>query len=158
MRKLSLALLLIIAVLFWACDNRTVYEQNYDLSNKVWEQDDIPTFRFHIAEPGMKYNIYYNVRNTISYPYQNLYVTYFLEDTLGRLLSSELHNMDLFHPKTGKPKGRGIGDVQDHQFLALPDYEFDSAGMYQLRIQQFMRMETLPEVLSIGIKVEKTRK
>lgn len=155
MIKYSFYLILFMATLSWSCNTNSVYEKNIDIENKSWQMEEIPTFSFNITDPEKRYNIYYNIRNSSAYPYQNLYVTYYLEDSTGSVLSSDLHNMDLFDAKTGKPKGKGLGDIFDHQFLALPGYKFEKAGVYHLKIQQFMRMENLPEILSVGLKVEK---
>lgn len=140
---------------FTACDNNRVYEENYNFADKIWLIDSVPTFRFEITEPDDSYNIYWNVRNTISYPFRNLYLTYYLEDTLGRTISTDLHNMLLFDPKTGKPYGSGSGDIFSHQIMALPEFEFDSAGVYQIRLEQYMRTDTLKDLLSVGVRIEK---
>lgn len=140
---------------FCACDSQRVYEQNYDFAQKEWILDTLPTFRFEISEPDEQYNIYWNVRNTLNYPYRNLYLTYYLEDTLGRTISTDLHNMLLFDSKTGKPYGSGMGDIFSHQIMALPNYQFDSAGIYQIRLEQYMRTESLKDILSVGVRVEK---
>lgn len=139
-----------------ACDGHRVYEQNYDFANKEWIVDSLPTFRFEISDPEATYNIYWNVRNTLNYPYRNLYLTYYLEDTLGRTISTDLHNMLLFDSKTGKPYGSGMGDIFSHQIMALPQHQFDSAGIYQIRLEQYMRTESLKDILSVGVRVETT--
>lgn len=139
---------------FSACDSNRVYEQNHDFANKEWIVDSLPTFRFEISDPDESYNIYWNVRNTLNYPFRNLYLTYHLEDTLGRTITTDLHNMLLFDPKTGKPYGSGMGDIFSHQIMAMPDYEFDSAGIYQIRLEQYMRTDTLKDILSVGVRVE----
>ncbi|WPP53730.1 gliding motility lipoprotein GldH [Catalinimonas niigatensis] len=148
--------LLLLCCVFWlsACDTDRVYEQNYDFANKEWKVDSVPTFRFEINDPDEAYNIYWNVRNTLNFPYRNLYLTFYLEDTLGRTISTDLHNMLLFDPKTGKPYGSGMGDIFSHQIMALPKYRFDSAGTYQVRLEQYMRTETLEDILSVGVRVE----
>jgi gliding motility-associated lipoprotein GldH len=158
MKKISLWITALFCSGLFACDSQRVYEENKDFEQKVWLSDSIPVFTFEIKQPELKYNIYYNIRNTVAYPYQNLYLTYYLEDTLGRQVSSALHNMTLFDPKTGKPRGNGLGDIFDHQILALPEYQFDSAGVYNFRIEQYMRMDTLPEILSVGVRIEKAAK
>lgn len=154
MRLTAKFLILLISVGFFACDSQRVYEKNTDMSDNFWHVDSIPTFEFEIPDAGKDYNIYYNIRNSLSYPFHNLYVTYTLEDTLGHVISSDLHNMILFDPVTGKPQGSGLGDIFSHQILALPAYDFDSAGVYRFKVQQFMRRDTLPQILSVGIRVE----
>ncbi len=154
-RKLRHWLLLcLFFLLLMGCDTDRIYEENRDFHNKQWVVSDTPTFQFTIDDPQQTYNIYWNVRNTISYPYQNLYLTYFLEDTLGHRLDTDLHNMQLFAPKTGEPYGDGLGDIFSHQFLAIPQHKFDTAGVYQIKLEQYMRTDTLPEIISVGVRVE----
>lgn len=155
MRKLAIYLTALFSAGLFACDSQRLYENNKDFDSQVWMKDSIPSFRFEIKEPQQEYNFYYNIRNSVGYPYQNLYVTYYLEDTLGREIKSGLHNMTLFDPKTGEPRGNGLGDIFDHQILALPRYKFDSAGVYDFRIEHYMRNDSLPEILSVGLRVER---
>lgn len=148
-----------LANLCWlsACDENRVYEKNYDFANKAWPVDTIPTFEFEVQDTEQRYNIFWNVRNSIDYPYRNLYLTYYLEDTLGQSIATDLHNMHLFDPKTGEPYGSGLGDIFEHQIMALPNYKFDTAGVYRLRLEQYMRTDTLKDILSVGVRVEKAQ-
>lgn len=150
------ALLFVVGLLplLASCDENRVYEANVDFPDKQWAVDSIPAFEFEVTDPSKSYNIYWNVRNTVAYPYRNLYLTYYIEDTAGHQLTKDLHNMLLFEPKTGKPYGSGLGDIFSHQFMALPNYKFDKAGMYRIRLEQYMRTDTLPEILSVGTRVE----
>lgn len=141
-----------------ACDSDRIFEENIELNNKIWIADSSVSFQFQIKNPDKKYNLYYNLRNTVSYPFQNIYVNYTLEDTLGNQIATELVNKDLFHPKTGKPYGDGLGDIFDHQFPLLKNYQFDQAGVYRIKLEQFMRRDSLPEILSVGIKIEDAEK
>lgn len=157
MMKSTFIVFLIVVVLgFWACDSNRVYEENIEMENKTWVADTTLNFQFQIDEREQAYNLYYNLRNSLSYPFQNIYVNYTLEDTLGNQLASELINKDLFHPKTGKPYGSGLGDVFDHQFVILNNYQFENPGVYRLKLQQFMRRDSLPEVIAVGVRVEKS--
>jgi len=141
----------------FACDSKRIYEKNIDFEKKSWLVKDIPEFNFEVVDPTVPYNIYYNVRNTLNYPYQNLYVTYYLEDSTGNVLSTSLQNLVLFDKKTGAPFGKGLGDIFDHQIPALSNYKFEEAGLYSFRVEQFMRTDTLSELLSVGIRVEKAQ-
>ena len=137
-----------------SCDQQRLYEKNYDFEQRVWLVDTVPAFQFEISDPDLTYNVFWNVRNTLNYPYHNLYLTYYLEDTLGRRISTDLHNMLLFDPKTGEPYGSGMGDIFIHQLMALPDYRFDTAGVYRIRLEQYMRTDSLKDILSVGVRVE----
>ena len=138
-----------------ACDEKRLYEQNTDLAGNQWYIDTIPSFTFRIADASKPYNIYYNVRNAISYPYYNLFVTYYLQDSTGKQLSSRLQELLLADSKTGKPLGDGLGDIFDHQILSLKNYRFPKNGTYTFRVKQYMRQDPLPFVMSVGVRVEK---
>ncbi|MBL6446853.1 gliding motility lipoprotein GldH [Fulvivirga sp. 29W222] len=154
MTKQVLIILLFLISGLTACDSNRIYEENIDLENKTWIADSSLTFQFQIKNQERKYNLYYNLRNSVSYPFQNIYVNYTLEDTLGNQISTELVNKDLFHPKTGKPYGDGLGDIFDHRFPLLKSFQFEQAGTYRLKLEQFMRRDSLPEILSVGVRVE----
>lgn len=155
-RKL-LVFFILSANICWlsACDENRVYEKNYDFAQTAWPVDSVPAFEFEVQDPDQRFNIFWNVRNSINYPYRNLYLTYYLEDTLGRSIATDLHNMHLFDPKTGEPYGSGLGDIFTHQIMALPDYKFDTAGVYRIRLEQYMRTDTLKDILSVGVRVER---
>ncbi len=152
MRTTLFALLIIFSIC--ACDQNRVYEQNIDLENKIWIADSLLTFQFDTKDISNKYNLYFNIRNTAAYPFENLYVTYTLSDTLGNEIDKKLINHNLFDPKTGKPFGSGLGDVFDHQFIILKDYKFERPGPYLFHLQQYMRRDSLPEIMSAGLRVE----
>lgn len=146
--------LLLPSIILVSCDAERVYEKNIDLENRQWLADSIADFDFHIAQAEDSYDIYFNFRNTISYPYHNLYVNYQVENSKGEVLLEDLYNMDLFDPKTGKPFGKGLGDIFSHEFKAIPNYQFPDTGTYTLKLQQYMRQDALPEILSVGISVK----
>jgi gliding motility-associated lipoprotein GldH len=151
-------LVLPVLILMFACDEQRVFEENRELDNAFWLADSAKDFTFTINDTTSRYNIYYSLRNTASYPFRNIYIDYVLEDTTGRQLEGSLVNQQLFHPKTGEPYGSGLGDVFDHQFLLLENYPFPAAGNYIMSLRQYMRRDTLKDVVAVGIRVEKASK
>jgi gliding motility-associated lipoprotein GldH len=139
----------------FACNNTRIYEKNVKFPNRVWNKDSSALFNFEITDINTNYKFYFNLRNTILYPYQNIYLSYTLEDTLGNVYDSDLTNIFLFDSKTGKPFGDGMGDIFDHQYPVIDNYQFNNPGMYIFRIRQYMRMDSLPEIMSVGLRIEK---
>jgi gliding motility-associated lipoprotein GldH len=142
-------------LLLSSCDPDRVYEQNYDLAGNQWYIDTIPTFRFTVQDTAQRYDIFYLIRNAAQYPYYNLYVTYYLEDSLGNEIQSSLQELILMDPKTGRPRGDGLGSIFDHQIKALDNVAFQTPGTYTFRVKQFMRQDPLPYVMSVGVRVER---
>lgn len=155
MKKFLLLSLLPAVLSLAACDRDRVFEQNKNIASNAWHIDSVATFNFEIADTSIAYDVYYNVRNSLDYPFYNLYVSYYLEDSTGKQLSTNLHEMELMDAQTGKPFGKGLSNIYDHQFLALQNLKFPYAGKYTFKIKQYMRQDPLPEIYSVGIRVEK---
>ena len=150
-----LGIVLWIAWLVVGCDTNAVYKEYTDIADGKWYIKNAPSFTFEIKDPSVPYNIYYNLRNSLSYGYYNLYLTRYLRDAQGKEIESRLDELLLMDPKTGKPNGDGLGDLFDHKFLMKRNYRFPKAGQYTMQIRQYMRQDPLLNILSVGITVEK---
>jgi gliding motility-associated lipoprotein GldH len=147
-------LFLLISLFFTSCDRNVVFEGKQDFPERYWAFNNPATFNFEIADTELKYDILVSIRNSATYPYQNIYMQYYLEDETGRLISRELKNIQLFNPVTGVPVGKGLGDLFDIERPFLEEYQFENPGKYSFRIDQFMRQDSLAEVVSVGLKVK----
>ncbi len=154
MKGLPPWILIILLFLVSNCDSKRVFEGRKDFSDKFWAFNNPAEFYFEIDDTDKKYNLLFNIRNTAKYKYQNIYLQYYLEDSTGRLLSKDLKNIQLFHAKTGVPFGSGLGDLYDIKKIFLENYTFENEGKYKLRIDQFMRQDSLAEILSVGFRIE----
>lgn len=154
MKGLSIWILGSVVLFFFSCDSKRVFEGKKDFPDRYWVFNNPAEFEFEVKEVDKPHNLLFSIRNTASYQYQNIYLQYYLEDSIGRLLSQELKNVQLFNAITGVPLGKGLGDLYDIEKTFLEDYNFDNPGKYRLRIDQFMRQDSLPEILSVGLRVE----
>lgn len=141
-----------------SCDTSRVFERNDDFENRVWAAEDTHTFLFTIDDTQADYEVMLNVRNSLIYPYQNLYTTISIEDSTGAEIYQTLKNTSLFDEKTGEPLGSGLGDIFDHQSLVVTNFRFPYEGTYTAFVTQSMRMDSLPEIMSVGIRVAKVEK
>ncbi len=142
--------------LLFSCDSDRLYEENKKLENRYWRVDEPMIFDFKIEDSTHSYSIYYNVRNSLEYPYARLFIQYSLADSTRNLIDKKLNAQFLFDQKTGKPLGQsGVGDVFDHQFLLIENQVFNYPGKYQLKIEQFNRQDTLRGILAVGARVER---
>ncbi len=152
MLKKTLLTLLSSSILF-ACGKKYTYEGYQTLPNKQWIADSVATFSFIITEDIQAYQLSYSIRNTLRYPYYNLFISYDIIDASGKVLLNKRIDNNLLNPKTGEPYGTGLGDVYDHDFMLSPSYKFPKTGSYQLKLKQEMRLDTLPEIVAVGVKV-----
>lgn len=146
---------LCLSNLLVSCDTNRVYEDYVEFPQRMWVVREEPVFAFVIADSTQTYNLYYNVRNSIQYDWDRIFVSYSLLDSAGGELSRKLVYNNLFDP-TGRPLGEsGLGDLYDHQFPLLQAYRFPKAGTYRVRLTQFSRQDSLRGVLAVGIRVER---
>lgn len=143
------------ALFIFSCDDTRVFEKNYDFEHRAWMIGHKPEFEFDIADTTRSYNVYCNVRNSLTYPFSRLFLTYYLQDSIGKVLDKKLVNRMLFDPKTGEPHGAsGLGDLYDHRFLLLRNHKFIYAGKHKIKFEQFMRTDTLSGIIAVGVRVE----
>src|SRR5689334_15713292 len=109
-----LFIFLAAAVLLSACDDGRIYEKNYDFENRYWLANDQPSFQFNITDTSAQYNLFCNVRNTVSFPYSRIFIKYYVDDSLSAPTEKRLIEKFLFDKSTGKPQGSsGLGDIYD---------------------------------------------
>src|SRR5690606_34071788 len=59
---------------------------------------------------------------------------------------------------SGKWLGRGMGEIWEHRMPITRDDQpmiFPKPGTYEIRFEQNMRMNPLPEILDVGLRVSK---
>lgn len=137
------------------CDENVVYKAHEDIDDGLWYIKNKPTFKVEITDTTATYNLYYLLRNTLQYPYYNLYLTRNFTGPDQKVISNTLEEVYLSNEVTGKPYGHGLGDLFDHKIPFLKNYRFPRSGTYTFTLTQSMRQNPLPFVMSVGVSVEK---
>jgi len=145
---------LVLLFFLIACDSSRVYEDYDDMQEAFWHMDSIKKFSFEISDIEKEYNLLATFRNSSTYPFYNIYFQYSITDSLDSVVVQQLTEADLFDPTTGQPKGSGLGDMFDHSVPLLENYRFSTPGVYNIKLQQQMRLDSLPFILSVGARVE----
>ena len=148
--------ILLCILLFVGCNANRTYERFHTLP-AYWHKDDGQRFVFEIKEEEVAYNLVAQFKQDIDYPNYNFYFQYSLKSETDSLLSQELKEVVFFEPKTGKPLGSGIGDTFDHEYSLVDDFYFPGPGTYQVDFHQFMRVDSIPNILRLGLRVEKAQ-
>ena len=158
--KVSFRLITIISLIIsvLSCDDSIVYKAHEDIEDGLWYIKNRPVFKVEIKDTTTLYNVSYLFRNTLQYPYYNLYLTRQLTGPDGKLVSNALEELFVSSETTGKPYGKGLGDLFDHKIPFLKNYRFPRSGTYTFTLSQSMRQNPLPFVMSVGISVEKVQK
>ncbi|GAB4125843.1 MAG: hypothetical protein OHK0045_00650 [Raineya sp.] len=149
---------LFFTFLLSACqEDGVVFEENKSIKEGLWKREEPISFEFDIQDTTKKYDLYYNIRNELSYPHYNLYVTYYLHYPDGKKIDSLLMDILLFDKNTGNPFGDGTGGIRVHQLPAFLDFKFSQKGKYKYAFKQYMRLNPLKGILSMGLRIEEAK-
>ena len=149
-------LAVLFLVFFWGgCDRNKVYEANQDLPKYIWEADNELTFSASIEDTEQLYNLLVNIRHSgMLYEYSNIWLRVKIFDPEKKELVNERFQITLAE-KSGKWLGDCSGDICDRQATFRQEYKFKQEGDYTINLQQIMRDEALPAVMSAGFRIEK---
>jgi gliding motility-associated lipoprotein GldH len=140
---------------FTACDGSRVFEDNMAIDNNEWNIKQVIKLEVPVSDNLSKNNLYINVRNGGSYSYSNLFL--FITTTMpgGKKITDTLECM--LADENGKWLGKGTGHLIDNRIPFKRNVIFPDTGRYIFEIEQAMRMEKLPEIYDIGLRIEKVK-
>ncbi len=150
--------LLLFILFVCGCDQNMVYEQNKDIQDG-WKLDQIINFNIDVKDTISNMEMYINIRHTSDYPFTNIWLFINTLDPHGQYKKDTVECV--LAEKSGKWKGSGLGGIK---FLStkLKNIRFDSKGTHKFYIEQAMRhgskpkIQLLPEILNVGIRLQKT--
>jgi gliding motility-associated lipoprotein GldH len=149
MRYKYLILTFCIAAIIAGCDNKYRFEAKHDIPNAQWTYRDTFDFPFQIQDTSTLYNIYLNLGTNTAFASQNLYVRMFTAFPDGRRISL-VRSFDIYDAQ---------GKMVDNKRLLIQENAFfNKVGAYKITIEQFMRQDSLPGMVSIGMAVEQLEK
>ena len=151
--------LLTFACCFSSCRPAPQYQEHYNIPGGAWSAAFQPEFKFEITDTATAYQLFLLIRHTDAYPFSNIWINM---DSRGPS-DSGFTKLRLEVPlaaASGQWLGRGMGELYE-QRVRLTSYDrpafFPHKGIYTIRLTQDMRRNPLPEVLTIGYRVEKLR-
>lgn len=139
--------------LLYSCDSQRILEEHQGVKDQSWAIDDTVSFHINGKEESPVITTLH-IKYNEDYDYHNLYVRYFLKDSLGNILENELLDMLLFDPKSGKPLGKGFGNSYTRTDT-LPLIQLSQKSTYKVQFVQYMRNEDLNGIEAVGLKIIK---
>src|SRR5690606_9471133 len=105
------------------------------------------------------YNMYFLIRHTEAYPYSNIWVWIYTKAPGDSTFRKTRIEIPLAEP-SGRWLGRGMGEIWEQRMPIT--HEGDSTilhkkGTWEIKLEQNMRINPLPEILQVGLRVEKNK-
>ena len=149
---------LLTALCFFACNNNVLFKADKEITN-TWHTDSLLIFQFRTNDTNITFYSEINIRHTIEYSYKNLFVFVRQTNPEGQTVVDTVECV--LADKTGKWKGRGVGDILDFTKIYNDSILFETNEEYKIEIEQAMRYGELPaiksleEIISVGVCIKK---
>ena len=151
-----LLLVLVITLCLNACTQLDVFEKNISIPKNNWDQQLQPKFEFAIKDTSAAYKLFLVLRHTDAYRYNNIWLK------VGTQAPGDTVRNQKFDVQLGTDAkgwyGTGMDDIWEYRSqLTNGPVKFIKAGNYRFSVSQLMRENPLPNILSVGIRVEKVK-
>jgi gliding motility-associated lipoprotein GldH len=154
-RQFILFFILSLPLLNHACDPNRIYEKNIRIPDGIWAHENIIRFEVMVEDTSSSHNLYVNIRNASLYPTSNLYLFITTTAPSGHSVKDTLEV--ILADNRGKWLGSGLGDIWDLQQGYKENIRFAQKGRYTFSYQHAMRVDRLPYILDVGLRVEKAK-
>ena len=152
MMKVRFLLLSITCCLFfYSCNKLDVFEKDTTIPQYEWSSTFRPSFDFDIIDTTSTYRLYIVLRHTDAYRYNNIWLNIGSKFP-GDTMSYQKLELGLGNDATGW-EGSGMDDIWEvRKPIAKGAFKI---GKYTFSIAQIMRENPLPNIMSIGMRMEK---
>jgi len=150
--KAKLSLLIVLFLGLAACSDNALIDQNIPIKNKAWLYEQKPMFPVHITNKNISYHIYLNLRNSIDYPFSNIFILIHQQNPNN---TKKTYRVEVKLANTeGLWKGKSAGSIFSQQVRFLKDYHFPDTGKYTFQLEQNMRINSLEGINDVGLRIE----
>ncbi len=146
-------LALITVCLLSACSSNAVMEEQQQIKENNWDYADSKTFTAQITDTVQHYNIYVSVRHGFNFEWRNMWVK--IETTFPDGKTYERRVNLLLSDADGVWHGDCLGDNCDMLISIQDNAFFPQTGKYTFKVSQDMRVNPLPHIKTIGMRLEK---
>lgn len=128
--------IVIMAVLI-SCNSNMVKSEYRATDGGLWNKDDVLEFTFSEVHTVQPHDVFINVRNDETFPYNNLFLIAELNFPDGNTVTDTLeYEMAL---PDGTWLGKGYGSLKENKLWYKENIVFPDSGVYTLRVSHAMR-------------------
>jgi gliding motility-associated lipoprotein GldH len=156
--QLGVLFIFILCSSIWltACTQLDVFEKSKPIPNNQWQYSFQPAFDFLIKDTTARYNVFIVLRHTDAYRYNNIWLN------VGTQSPKDSIRYQKFELQLGTDaqgwEGTGMDNIWElRKLITNGPVKFNKAGNYHFAVAQIMRENPLPNIMDVGIRVEKVR-
>ena len=153
---LALGLALGCTGLLSSCTTTDLYEKTAVIPAHGWKSSFIPSFSFNITDTNASYRIYFVIRHTDKYHFNNIFVNLKFKRPGHDSTETDRFDLKLANDDAGW-LGSGMDDIYEQRIPVDLGYHFSKPGTYSYSIEQIMREDPLENVLNAGLRIEKIK-
>src|SRR5690606_16719087 len=106
----------------------------------------------HITNKDIPYHFYLNLRNSIDYPFSNIFILIHQQDPNNTKTTYRIE-INLTNTE-GLWKGKSAGSNFSQQISFIKDYHYSDTGKYTFQLDQNMRINGLTGINDVGLRIE----
>jgi gliding motility-associated lipoprotein GldH len=145
--------ILLIVISFAACNVNVVYDENKEVNQESWKTTDKLYYEIDVKDTLKTYKLAINIRNTVEYPYSNIY--FYMNTMLpdGKVTKRDTIECYLAYPD-GTWKGKGNSRIKDNRFWIAKNVKFNQIGKYTFELRQATTDSLLKGISDVGLHLE----
>ncbi len=151
MPKHTFLLLCLMLCCLLHCRENFYFESVKTIGQDQWSYADTLDFDFDITDTTALYDIYLDLQHATEYPYQNIYLQVYTRFPSGKRIQERLP-ID-FADRTGRWFGRCNTEWCRLRVNLQQDAYFNETGTYTITLEQFMRMDPLPGIREVAVRL-----
>ncbi len=156
-------IVIVLLMILISCDTAMVKSEFRATDDGSWNKDSIIEFAFSDLDTLQKHDMFINLRNDESFPYNNLFLIAELNFPSGDVVTDTLeYQMAL---PDGQWLGKGYGSVKENKLWYKENIVFPDSGVYTLRLSHAMRKNgnvdgvvSLEGITDVGYEIVKRNK
>lgn len=154
MNPTRFTLLLFIIVLTISCNKNNIYKESFSLPDNHWEKNNIVTFSPKIQDTSITYNIVFALRHIYGFQIKDLPLVFEVVSPSG--VTNTYDYTLRFYDENLKPLSDCAGDYCDLETTIAPEYTFTETGIYTFKVRYNIKAEMIPNIMLVGLMIDKT--
>ena len=152
MKNLIIIILAFITLSILSCGPDYLYEKSFELENAEWTYKDTLDFSVDISDTLKIYNLYLDIEHSATYSNQNLYVMISTRFPSGQRIKERV-SLELAN-KAGQWYGDCNSEWCKLRMIIQEGAFFNAEGNHLITVEQFMRVNPLPGINSLALRIE----